>query len=394
MSVSESEISKLEEMIFGMSDDSLRISFSKPRDKSVIRARGRMIESGAGTRCLQIETFTSDNKVTHRNIPEKDIPFEVAHMATGEFSQTNLTSSSASLQIGISSKGRLLTNRGKGVSNVASLPTHDKKKNHIIDSEKYADFLSELGVCDKDGRVFDKKRAKYRQLNRFVELLDDVYGRLPAEGELTVCDLCCGKSYLTFAVYIYLEKVKGRQVRMYGVDLKSDVIDHCRGVAERRGLSGLHFVCGDIANFDSGRSVDLVVSLHACDTATDIVLAYAIEHRAKLILSTPCCHHEIFHQLGQEPLAPIMKHSILKQKFADLLTDSMRTLMLEANGYRAEAIELIDPDETPKNVMIRAVYTGREDRHAGEEYDRMADEFGVDPTLRRLLEKQTRSNKE
>lgn len=387
MSVSENEISKLEEMIAEMSDDTMRISFSKPRDKSIVRARGRMIESGAGTRYLQIEKFTSDNKVTHKNIPERDIPFELAHMATGEFSQTNLISSSASLQIGISSKGRLLTNKGKGQAPSAALPSHDKKKNHIIDSEKYAAFLSELGVCDKEGRVFDRKRAKYRQLNRFVELLDDVYDKLPREGELTVCDLCCGKSYLTFAVYLYLEKVKGRQVEMYGVDLKSDVIDYCRGVAERMGLSGLHFVCGDIADFDSGRSVDLVVSLHACDIATDIVLAYAIEHRARLILSTPCCHHEIFHQLGSEPLAPIMKHSILKQKFADLLTDSMRTLMLEAKGYRAEAIELIDPDETPKNVMIRAVYTGREDKHAMEEYDRMAEEFGIDPTLRRLLAK-------
>lgn len=387
MAISENEISKLEEMIADVSDDTLRISFSKPHDKSIVRARGRMIESGAGTRYLQIETFTSDNKVTHKNIPERDIPFEVARLATGEFSQTNLTSSSASLQIGISSKGRLLTNKGKGQAPSAVRPSHDKKKNHIIDSEKYAAFLSELGVCDKEGRVFDKKRAKYRQLNRFVELLDDVYDKLPRDGELTVCDLCCGKSYLTFAVYLYLEKVKGRQVRMYGVDLKSDVIDYCRGVAERMGLSGLHFVCGDIANFDCGRPVDLVVSLHACDIATDIVLACAIEHRARLILSTPCCHHEIFHQLRSEPLAPIMKHSILKQKFADLLTDSMRTLMLEAKGYRAEAIELIDPDETPKNVMIRAVYTGREDGHAMEEYDRMAAEFGIDPTLRRLLTK-------
>lgn len=390
MSVSENEISKLEERIAEMSDDTLRVSFSKPRDRSIVRARGRMIESGAGTRYLQIETFTSDNKVTHKNIPERDIPFEVARMATGEFSQTNLISSSASLQIGISSKGRLLINKGKGQAPSAALPSHDKKKNHIIDSEKYAAFLSELGVCDKEGRVFDKKRAKYRQLNRFVELLDDVYDKLPKEGELTVCDLCCGKSYLTFAVYLYLEKVKGRQVEMYGVDLKSDVIDYCHGVAERMGLSGLHFVCGDISNFDCGRSVDLVVSLHACDIATDIVLAYAIEHRARLILSTPCCHHEMFHQLGTEPLAPIMKHSILKQKFADLLTDSMRTLMLEAKGYRAEAIELIDPDETPKNVMIRAAYTGREDRRAMEEYDRLADEFGVDPTLRRLLAKETK----
>ncbi len=172
---------------------------------------------------------------------------------------------------------------------------------------------------------------------------------------------------------------------MYGVDLKSDVISYCADAAEKLGLGDLHFICGDIADFDPMADVDLVISLHACDIATDIVLAYAVKHKAKLILSTPCCHHEMFHQLGDTPLSPIMKHSILKQKFADALTDSMRTLMLEARGYKAEAIELIDPDETPKNVMIRAVYTGRESKEAAEEYRKTAEFFGVNPMLEKLL---------
>lgn len=380
------EISRLEEKIARFICDDVRVTLSKPRKDGVLRATARMVELG-GKRFLQLESFTSDGKATHRNIPEVEIAAELAKLSTETFSQTNLISGGKCLQIGISSKGKLLTNVSKAQI-PKGLPTvHDKKKNYIIDSEKYADFLSELGVCDRQGRVFDKKRAKYRQLNRFVELLDDVYDKLPAEGELTVCDLCCGKSYLTFAVYLYLVRVKGRNVKMYGVDLKSDVIEYCSGVADRLGLDGLNFVCGDIAAFDAGDRVDLVISLHACDIATDIVLAYAIEHRARLILSTPCCHHELFHQLGDAPMPAIMKHSILKQKFADLLTDSMRTLMLEAKGYHAEAIELIDPDETPKNVMIRAFYTGHAKEGAAEEYDKLAAEFGVDPTLRRLLNK-------
>lgn len=380
------EISRLEEKIARFVGDDLRVTFSKPRESGILRASARMVELG-GKCYLQFETFTSDGKATHHNVQESEIAAEVAKLSTEAFSQTNLISGGKCLQIGISSKGKLLTNVTKAQS-PKNLPTlHDKKKNYIIDSEKYADFLSELGVCDKNGRVFDKKRAKYRQLNRFVELLNDVYDKLPKDGELTVCDLCCGKSYLTFAVYLYFERIKGRQVKMYGVDLKSDVIDYCAEVAGRLGLDGLHFVCGDIANFDAGGRVDLVISLHACDIATDIVLAYAIEHRARLILSTPCCHHEVFHQLGDTPLQAIMKHSILKQKFADLLTDSLRTLMLEAKGYHAEAIELIDPDETPKNVMIRAFYTGHAKIGAAEEYDRLSSEFGIDPTLRKLVEK-------
>lgn len=221
-----------------------------------------------------------------------------------------------------------------------------------------------------------------------MELLDDVYDKLPGEGPLTVCDLCCGKSYLTFAVYFYLTKVRGREVQLYGVDLKSDVIEYCRSVAERLDCSGMHFLCQDVLTFDPGVPVDLVISLHACDTATDVVLAYAVKKRAKLILSTPCCHHETFHQLGQNPLHPLMKHSILKQKFADALTDSLRALYLEAEGYHTEALELIDPEETPKNVMIRAYRTGKINFFARREYEETVKMFGLDPTLRRLMQEQ------
>ena len=389
MALSAEDYRKISDAVKGITestDEPIKITFSKPRDKNILRARARTVDRPDGKRFLQIETFTADNKVNHRNIALSEIADAVTDAAANEFGQTNIVCAAKELQIRFSSKGKLLITKSKAVGKIPTVAAaHDREKKYIIDSAKYSDFLSILGVCDKDGNVFDKKRSKYRQLNRFVELLDDVYGKLPQSGRLTVCDLCCGKSYLTFAVYLYLEKVKGREVTMYGVDLKSDVISYCADAAEKLGLGGLHFICGDIADFDPMADVDLVISLHACDIATDIVLAYAIKHKAKLILSTPCCHHEMFHQLGDTPLSPIMKHSILKQKFADALTDSMRTLMLEAKGYKAEAIELIDPDETPKNVMIRAVYTGRESKEAADEYRKTAEFFGVDPMLAKLL---------
>lgn len=381
------DLLKIENSVSGCLADLVKIVFSKPTDKNVVRARAHLIGNG-GKRFLQIETFTSDNKVKHRNVSENEAESTVAHMAAYDFAQTNIIGAGGEIMIRFSSKGKLTVSKSRSKT-AAALPEkvlpHNKQKKYIIDATEYSDFLSALGVCDENGNVFDKKRSKYRQLNRFVELLDDVYEKLPQTGRLTVCDLCCGKSYLTFAVFLYLKRIKGRDVTMYGVDLKPDVIASCADVAEKLGLCDMHFLCEDISDFEPGCAVDMVISLHACDIATDIVLAYAMKHKARLILSTPCCHHEVFHQLGDQPLGYLMKHSILKQKFADALTDSMRALMLEANGYKTEAIELIDPDETPKNVMLRAVYTGKKDPADTEEYERAAQYFGISPTLARLM---------
>ena len=222
-----------------------------------------------------------------------------------------------------------------------------------------------------------------------MELLDNVYGKLPADGELTVCDLCCGKSYLTFAVYYYLTALKSRRVKMYGVDLKQDVIEYCSSLAEKLGCEGLSFLCMDIMKFSAEKDPDLVVSLHACDTATDVVLAYAVKNRAGLILSTPCCHHQMFHEMKSEGLGFLEKHSILKQKFCDAATDSLRALRLEAEGYDVEALELIDPEETPKNVMIRAsrskkIAPGKRER-AMQEYNKACALLGICPALDKLL---------
>ncbi len=236
---------------------------------------------------------------------------------------------------------------------------NDKVKRRILKGDE--PFLRELGVSDENGRVHDKKQAKFRQINRFLELIRDIEPSLPAEGTLHICDLCCGKSYLSFAVYHYFTAIRNRSVRMVGVDMKADVMDDCEAIARALGMDGLSFVCADVSlyEFDAtaggSAEVHMVISLHACDTATDLVLDKAVEWGAKVILSTPCCHHDLNRRLSCPALALIAEHSMLRQKFCDAATDALRLKRLEANGYDVCALELIDPEETPKNVMLRGI---------------------------------------
>ncbi len=230
---------------------------------------------------------------------------------------------------------------------------NDKMKRHILKGDE--PFLIQLGVSDANGRVHDKKQPKFRQINRFLELIRDVESALPVEGVLNICDLCCGKSYLSFAVYHYFTAIKGRAVRMVGVDMKAEVMADCEAIACNLGMEGLTFTCADVALYEFGAPVHMVISLHACDTATDLVLDKAMEWGAKVILSTPCCHHALNKQLNSPALGFIAEHSMLRQKLCDAATDALRLKRLEANGYDVCALELIDPEETPKNVMLRGI---------------------------------------
>ncbi len=236
---------------------------------------------------------------------------------------------------------------------------NDNVKRRILKGDE--PFLCELGVSDANGRVHDKKQAKYRQINRFLELIRDIEPALPAEGALNICDLCCGKSYLSFAVYHYFTAIRGRTVRMVGVDMKAEVMADCEAIARNLGMDGLSFVCADVAAYDFGatpglpEAVHMVISLHACDTATDLVLDKALEWGARVILATPCCHHELNKRLTSPALGFIGEHSMLRQKLCDAATDALRLKRLEAHGYEVAALELIDPEETPKNIMLRGV---------------------------------------
>jgi len=239
-------------------------------------------------------------------------------------------------------------------STVAEKPqtANNKEKDYILKGDE--PFLKFLEISDKNGRIHDKKQAKFRQINRFLEHIRDVLKYLP-DGDVRICDLCCGKSYLSFAVYHYFANVLGRHVSMTGVDLKKDVIEYCNSVANELDFDGLEFVWGDIKKYVTDQKPDLVISLHACDIATDIVLEKATEWETPVILSTPCCHHELNHKLSCPELEFIAKYSMLRQKLCDAATDAMRLKRLEAFGYKTDALELIDPDDTPKNIMLRAI---------------------------------------
>lgn len=370
--------------------DSIRkIVLSKAFDKSIIRCEARPVMIG-GERRFIIETFDRGGKAVQKNISDKELVLLICRMAFEEYRQTNIITSDGECSLMISKKKKiaLINNINKNAPAIKA-EEHNRKKNYIIDVSEHADFLSALGICDKQGRIYDKKQPKYRQINRFVELLLDIYPSLPKQGQLTVCDLCCGKSYLTFAIYYFLTKLKGRQIQMFGVDLKADVVEYCTNVARDLGCEGLSFICADISAFKSERAPDLVVSLHACDTATDVVLSYAIKNRAKVVMSTPCCHHEMNRTMKCSSLSFIERHSILKQKLCDAATDALRALRLESEGYEVEVMELIDPEETPKNVMIRAVKSERirpgKTQAALEEYNRACNLLGVSPTLDKLL---------
>ena len=353
--------------------------FSKPSHADILRAVASLRSVGSRP-AIQIEYFTKDNKALHKNLFLDSDSFEtdVKNEISG-FMQVNLITicgeceykcsrSGNSTVIGYEKLCRALDSHSASVDEKEILKNNNRKE-YILKGDE--PFLKLLGVSDQNGRIHDKKQAKFRQINRFLEHIRDVLKFLP-EGDIRICDLCCGKSYLSFAVYHYFANVLGRKVSMTGVDLKKDVVEYCSDVASRLNFDGLEFICGDITKYETDVIPQLVISLHACDTATDIVLEKAAEWKADVILSTPCCHHELNHKLNCPELEFIGKYSMLRQKLCDAATDAMRLKLLEANGYSTDALELIDPEDTPKNIMLRAIkrkcYDKRAEEKALEEY--------------------------
>lgn len=336
--------------------------FSRSLDSDIVKCvmTPKLI---SGRNVLQAESFYADNKARQKNIDARDVYSELCALG-GRYAQIDVITTvgnceykiSKSLKrtlIGADKLERKMTGSDPDAIVRIDPLSNNKKKNYILKGDE--PFLKYLGVSDQNGRVYDKKQAKFRQINRFLELIRDVEDKLSANDPLRICDLCCGKSYLSFAVYHYFAVIKGRQVKMTGADLKRDVMDYCADVAKKCGFDGLEFLCTDVSLYDTDEHVDLVISLHACDTATDLVIDKAIGWGADVILSTPCCHHEMNRLLDCRELDFIGKHSMLRQKLADAATDALRLTRLEANGYDAVSLELIDPDETPKNIMLRGV---------------------------------------
>ncbi len=270
---------------------------------------------------------------------------------------------------------------------------HNRQKHYILKEGIPVPFLQDLGVMTGDGKVVRTKYDKFRQINRFLELIEDVLPALDARRENRIIDFGCGKSYLTFAMYYYLHELKGYPVRITGLDLKKDVISRCSRLAESYGYDNLEFCHGDIADYSGADEVDMVVTLHACDTATDYALAKAVAWGAKVILSVPCCQHELNRTMENPLLKPVFQYGIIKERMAALYTDALRAQLLEHQGYRTQILEFIDMEHTPKNLLIRAVWDGRPKDNLGE-IGEILEFLHVKPLLYRLLEEEPDAEKE
>lgn len=262
--------------------------------------------------------------------------------------------------------------------------SHNRQKQYLLEEGKPVDFLVELGVMTAEGIVVKRLYDKFRQINRFLEFMDDVQDVLSKDRELTIIDFGCGKSYLTFAIYYYFQKLKKRSVRIIGLDLKQDVILHCNALAKKLQYDKLEFLHGDIAQYNGVNRADMVVTLHACDTATDYALAKAVEWDAKVILSVPCCQHELNRQMQSEVLKPLFRYGLIKERVAALFTDAMRAQLLEQHGYQVQVMEFIDMEHTPKNILLRGVKKHGK-KHSREDYEACRDFLHADLTLEKLL---------
>ena len=333
--------------------------FSKPASSEELKTELTPMLLGR-EKVLRRISYMRDGKAIQKNITVADEALAELVLSHG---QINILTTLGDAELRSSKSGKENLSGDRKIRNAlkagvsddkkADVQSNDRKKNHILSGNEK--FLTELGISDRSGRIHDKMQHKYRQICRFLEYVEDIYPNLPRDGKLLIYDLCCGKSYLSFAIYHYFTVIKQREVEMTGVDLKRDVIEYCSGVAERLGYSTLSFVCGDVNEFAPNTEPHLVVSLHACDIATDIVLRYAASHRAGVILSTPCCQRELSAKIDCDSLGFVSKYPILRRKMCDALTDSLRLSYLASRGYNVEACELVDPDDTPKNILLRAV---------------------------------------
>lgn len=320
----------------------------------------------------------------HRNYRREELVGFLKESLDGTYSQLQVQGRQADGGVLVSKKGKHTVKiKPHEVKENAKILSHNRVKQYILPQGKPVPFLVDLGVMTREGRVREAAYDKYRQINRFLEFIQDVLPKLPKDREITIVDFGCGKSYLTFAMYYFFRELKGYQVKIIGLGLKEDVIRRCSRLAEEYGYDNLQFLQGDIAGYEGLEKADMVVTLHACDTATDFALAKAVQWDAKVILSVPCCQHELNGKIRNDLLAPVLKYGILKERMSALITDGIRANLLESAGYSVQILEFIDMEHTPKNLLIRAVKTGK--KQSAESLDRMTEAIRGKLTLERLL---------
>lgn len=370
-----------------------RVLMSNPADSGKIsRSRIRPLLM-KGRLVFQAEE-QAGKQAFHRNLDKDEAADYVTGLLEGSFRQAEITSGLGKALILVSKKGKVTVKVKRYPESVRIQPagepgspgplSHNRKKHYILEEGIPVPFLVDLGVMTKEGRVVNSRYDKYRQINRFLEFIEDILPNLDQGRESTIIDFGCGKSYLTFAMYYYLKELKGYPVRIIGLDLKEDVIEHCSRLGRQYGYDGLSFCHGDIASFEGVEKVDMVVTLHACDLATDYALEKAVNWGARVILSVPCCQHELNGQMENSLLRPVLQYGLIKERMAALYTDAIRAQVLEYRGYRTQILEFIDMEHTPKNILIRAVRQGRK-RDNGLQIRELAEFLHVKPTVVELL---------
>ena len=385
------KMEKIRELIVeALTKDLQQIILSNAVDKqkeTKIKVRPIMIKGELLFQC----TKTLGPKELHENFtvsPAVDFLFTKIQE---QFRQVEIDTDTWRAVILISKKGKVTINKKKKQPQVVINKdlSHNRTKQYILEEGTPVDFLIDLGVQTKEGKIVKAKYDKFKQINRFLEFIQDILPALPKDRKLTMIDFGCGKSYLTFAMYYYLKVLNHYDIRVIGLDLKEDVIDHCNGLSKKYGYDDLTFLLGDISTYEGVDAVDMVVTLHACDTATDYALYKAIKWNAKVILSVPCCQHEVNSPIRCDDLKSVLKYGLLKERISALLTDGMRANILEENGYDTQILEFIDMEHTPKNILIRGVKKEKRmepARQVKTDSKHLAQYLNVEQTLQKLLQ--------
>lgn len=358
-------------------------TISNPREKGGIqkvKIRPMLVKDRL---VFQLETF-QNNQAFHENLSVEEATEKVQEYME-QFKQLQIMTKKTNYTVLVSKKGKVTVQKKAVKGEVKEVDlSHNRSKKYILEEGIKVPFLYDLGVQTEDGKIVKSRFDKFRQINRFLEFIEDILPQLSKDKEVTILDFGCGKSYLTFAMYYYLHELKEYDIRIIGLDLKKDVIHFCNRLSEKYGYEKLQFLEGNISDYTGVEEVDMVVTLHACDTATDFALAKAVGWNAKVILSVPCCQHELNRQIQSDVLAPILKYGLIKERMAALITDALRAEYLEGEGYDAQILEFIDMEHTPKNILIRAVKTGKKAKNQ-EAIRKCEEQLHVSPMLGRLL---------
>ncbi|QUE85135.1 SAM-dependent methyltransferase [Exiguobacterium alkaliphilum] len=359
-------------------------TISQPRSKSSdlrrVKLKPVLLKE---TYHIQFE-YQYERVMKHKNLQRDEAMQELVALLDS-FRQGQFQLKSSDVQFQLSKKFKVTFKERQTTAKQVQL-THNREKQYVLPLHEPVPFLIRLGVQSEDGNVKRQKYDKFKQINRFLEFIEDSIKHLPTDRTIRILDFGSGKSYLTFALYHFLHEMKGYDVHITGLDLKKEVIEECAGIARDLGYERLEFLVGDINEYEGESAVDMVVTLHACDVATDMALARAVRWGAKVILSVPCCQKELNRQLDAKPLDVMLQHGLIKERFASLATDSIRAELLGFVGYEAQLLEFIDMEHTPKNILIRAFLTNRE-ASAEERARYMAFKslLGADPFLEREL---------